>query len=467
MKFKNTKINIDGMTCIHCKETIEKGIGGLDGVQSIQVFLEKNMAKVVYQEEKIQLEVIEKEIENLEYRVRHNDASTDPSSNEKENLQILGFSILLIALYLIINNTIGFDFIPEVSGDMGLGFLFVIGLLTSFHCISMCGGINLSASMPKHPGDSKLIPGLLYNLGRVVSYTILGAVIGALGSAVSFSSGSKGFIAIVAGVFMIVMGLNMLNIFPSLRKINPRIPLFLRKFAKTEKKGKGPFVVGLLNGFIPCGPLATMQIYALGTGSVLRGALSLFFFSLGTVPLMLGLGVLGAYLGGKFAGKMMKIGSILVIILGLIMMGRGFAMTGINMGASLEPNQESSQREGIEGSTEFSKREVNSPSNQSEKGITTIKDGKQIVRSDLSGRTYHPISVQKGIPVQWIIDARKQDITGCNQVLTVPDYNIEKKLFPGENIIEFTPTKSGKIGYTCWMGMISSTIDVVEDVQKK
>lgn len=460
-EIKKDQIRIDGMTCIHCQEKIEKGIGELAGVSNIKVQLEKNLATVVYNPQKIQLEKIEEEIEKLDYKVIRNDGKeTAVNKSGNENLQLVGVSILIVAIYFIIQNTIGFDFIPEVSGNMGLGFLFMIGLMTSIHCISMCGGINLSQCIPKNPGDSKINPSLIYNSGRVVSYTILGGVIGALGSVVSFSGTTKGFIAIFAGAFMIIMGLNMLNIFPSLRKINPRMPLFLRKLANSEKKGKGPFVVGLLNGFIPCGPLQAMQIYALGTGSVVMGALSMFFFSLGTVPLMLGLGAAGAYLGGRFTTKMIKIGSILVIILGFIMAGRGFALAGINIGMNSDNNKDLAQSKKPEIKVEKSIKKV-------DMSVATLEDGKQIVRSDISGRTYHPITVQKGVPVKWIIDAKKQDITGCNRILTVPDYNVEKKLVPGENIIEFTPSEEGKIIYTCWMGMISSTIDVVEDVQKK
>jgi len=151
--------------------------------------------------------------------------------------------------------------------------------------------------------------------------------VGALGSVISFSGAAKGVVAIISGVFMVIMGLNMLNIFPVLRKITPRMPkIFGRKISNA--KNKGPLLVGLLNGFMPCGPLQAMQLYALGTGSFIAGATSMFMFSLGTVPLMFGLGAISSIAGGKFTQKMMRISAVLVIVLGVVMFNRGLSLSG-------------------------------------------------------------------------------------------------------------------------------------------
>lgn len=91
----------------------------------------------------------------------------------------------------------------------------------------MCGGINLSQCVPNvsiksEKKTANLRPGILYNTGRVISYTIVGGIVGTLGSVVSFSGTAKGIVAVMAGVFMVIMGLNMLNLFPWLRKFNPQ-----------------------------------------------------------------------------------------------------------------------------------------------------------------------------------------------------------------------------------------------------
>lgn len=133
---------------------------------------------------------------------------------------------------------------------------------------------------------------LLYNGGRIISYTILGGIVGALGSVLSLSISVKAGIQIFAGVFMIIMGLNMSG-FSIFRRFNLRLPW---SACSIKKKPKTPFLIGVLNGLMPCGPLQTMQLYALGTGSAFNGALSMFLFSLGTVPLMLTFGALSGFI---------------------------------------------------------------------------------------------------------------------------------------------------------------------------
>ncbi|GHU91418.1 hypothetical protein FACS1894202_12800 [Clostridia bacterium] len=93
---------------------------------------------------------------------------------------------------------------------------------------------------------------------------------------------------------------------------------------------------------------------------------------------------------------------------------------------------------------------------------STIVDGVQIVNSTLSSGGYPKITVQAGVPVRWTIDAPKGTINGCNNRMQIPEFGVEYKFQTGENVIEFTPTKAGKIPYSCWMGMIRSSITVVE-----
>ena len=154
----------------------------------------------------------------------------------------------------------------------------------------MCGGIALSqlqATFSKH----QMRRHLDYNLGRVLSYSLLGGVVGALGSFITTDIGILKGLPIFLGALMVLMGLNKVGFLT--RKpvlMSGKLNLILGRF-KAKIGSHGSFVMGLLNGFMPCGPLQLMQLYALGTGSFMVGALSMFFFSLGTVPLMLGLGV--------------------------------------------------------------------------------------------------------------------------------------------------------------------------------
>ena len=266
----------------------------------------------------------------------------------------------------------------------------------------------------------------------LISYTVIGGIVGAVGSVISFSGTMKGIVQAVAGAFMIIMGLNMLDVFPWLRKIMPRLP---RLITGGQKARKSPFIVGLLNGLMPCGPLQAMQLYALSTGSPVKGALSMLVFSLGTVPLMLGLGALTSLISQKSTQKMMKVCAALVLVLGISMLGNGLALSGVAVPFA-------AAREG---------------------NIAALEGDIQTVTTKLAPGSYEPITVQKAVPVRWVIKAEKKDINGCNNEIYIPEYNISKKLEPGDNIIEFTPTESGVFPYTCWMGMIRSNITVVDD----
>ena len=144
----------------------------------------------------------------------------------------------------------------------------------------MCGGIVLSQgiasrderAMPER--GKRLVPSLLYNAGRVISYTVIGGMVGALGSLFSLSTALKGAMPIIAGAFMLFLGVRMLGIIPWLSRLKVRFPGIKENKVSAAAAGRGPFVVGLLNGLMPCGPLQTMQVYALGTGSWYAGALS-------------------------------------------------------------------------------------------------------------------------------------------------------------------------------------------------
>ncbi len=437
-------LNIQDMTCSSCELKIENTLKKLEGVTEVKVSLSEAKAYITYDENKIKIDQIINTIEKLGYPTSKQGEKLEKVNGEDTNKlktdQLIGIGIIVLALYIIIKHTIGFNFIPEINQSMGYGILFIVGVLTSLHCVAMCGGINLSQCMSyTHSNDnkmSKLKPSILYNTGRVISYTAIGGLVGAIGSVVSFSGMAKGLVAVMAGLFMIIMGINMLNLFPWLKKFNIRMPKFIGQKLFSGNTKQGSFYIGLLNGFMPCGPLQSMQLYALGTGSFVKGAASMFFFSLGTVPLMFGLGAISSILSGKITSRLMKFSAILVVILGIGMIGQGLSLSGIN---AVFASQQSTN-------------------------VAKIQDGVQIVSIELQSNKYAPIVVQKGIPVKFIINAKQENINGCNNTIVISKYKVEEELKAGENIIEFLPEQTGTIPYSCWMGMIRSNIKVVDDI---
>jgi sulfite exporter TauE/SafE/plastocyanin domain-containing protein/copper chaperone CopZ len=429
------------MTCASCQNKIEKKLNSSAGVEKATVSFEKSRAIAIYDPSIISRSEIEGIIRALGYRIASESANPDYR-------RIAGLLIAAIAAYMIISRigaagALGF---PMAEAGMGYGMLFVIGLLTSAHCVAMCGGINLSQCIPQaggaEGGIAALKPSFLYNAGRALSYSIIGGVVGAIGSVFGVSASFKGAVQIIAGMFMIVMGLSMMGIFPSLRKLVPRMPKFAAKRVQAERRRSGnAFYIGMLNGLMPCGPLQAMQLYALSSGSAAAGALSMLFFSLGTIPLMFGLGALSSIISQKFTAKMMTAGSVLVAAMGLSMLTSGWSLSGFSA---------------------FPAKPALASEAQAEEPQIEIEDGVQYVKSSISSGRYEPVTVYAGIPVKWTLTAPQGSLNGCNNRIVIPAYKLEVALRTGDNLIEFTPLEAGTIPFSCWMGMIRSSIRAIE-----
>jgi sulfite exporter TauE/SafE/copper chaperone CopZ len=479
-------IRVGGMTCVNCQNRIKKKLKSLIGVKSAEVDYVVGTAKVTYDEAVIDLTAIAGAIESLGYTLEggENLASRTGLFINRKALDIIGVLAIILALAALLRifstSSVVASF-PLAEAGMGYGMLFVIGLLTSVHCIAMCGGINLSQSLKNFNhgvhGETRrqddlsannsaklqasdrtadlrgsffleLQPSVLYNIGRLVSYTAVGVAVGALGSVIVVSDLFRNILLLLAGLFMVIMGINMLGLFPGLRRFTPRLPQSLTKEIDGQRAGRGPLIIGFLNGFLPCGPLQAMQLYALSTGSPVRGGLSMFLFCAGTIPLMFALGAAGGILSGAkgrvFSRRAMQVGSVLVAAMGVVMLTNGLSGTGFsgtfNQAVSAAP-----------ASTQAENRT----------GNYVMRNDVQVINSTLLPSRYPAITVQQGIPVRWIINAPQGNITGCNYRFIIREYGIVHTFTPGENVIEFMPKNTGTFVYTCWMSMIRSTITVV------
>ncbi len=435
---KNVTLSILGMSCTGCEKIIENNLNKINGVY-VKANYPKSKVSIEYEEDIITLEEIIKRLNKLGYKIK---------GNKRKSLETDDYiTIVLLAIIgnYIISYLVGINIIssiistinmlifnvPVISENASLFVIFLIGVLTSFHCVAMCGGINVAQCL-SFENSSKLSNNIQYNIGRVISYTIIGGIVGLIGSIFSISPNLQGYLYIVIGFFMVMMGLNIMGV-PFVKILVPRLP---RKLHKISKSNKGSFVVGILNGFMPCGPLQSMQIYALSTGSFIGGALSMFAFSIGTVPLMYLFGKIGDLKNKDFMNKFIKISALLVLFLGFTMSIRGLAILGVDYNTDYSNNV-----------TEIS---------------GNIEEDIQVIYMDLKPRSYDKIVVKKDIPVKLIINAKQENLNGCNNEIIINEYNIQKKLNIGENIIEFLPTEVGQFRYSCWMGMIRSTITVIE-----
>lgn len=426
---KQVYVKILGIHCSHCEGKIITKL--LENKKIKDVKIKRNIACISYEGRLSNQEIIDS-IQSIDYFTKEEYISENLKDLDT-NIHFMEFVIIFVCILIfaiLIEKFWGFDLfnmIPTIDSTMTYGMLFVTGVLTSIHCISMCGAINLMAVINQNSKISIKRP-ILYNLGRVISYTFLGGFVGLLGSVICINETVKGIIVLAAAVFMFFMSLQMLGV------ISFKFPRFIRLPIKI--KSKNAFIIGLLNGFMPCGPLQAMQVYALSTGSFVKGAFSMFLFGIGTVPCMLFVGVIFNLFRGKWKVLFNKVAAVLILILSFFMIFRGLLSFGIDI------------------SQVFSHDDAFISS--------VMKDGYQEVILNLSYSSYGNIVVQKGVPVRMVLHVDKKNLTGCNNELVISSFDIKVELKDGDNIIEFIPSNTGLFSMTCWMNMITNTIKVID-----
>ncbi len=205
-------VKIEGITCNHCKKKIKESLLQNKNIIKVQVNLKYATIEC---NEKLKNSEIIKAIKELDYFTKEEYIS----ENEKnENTKIKLTEFLMIAISFILINCILyklfgyniFNVIPTIDSSITYGMLFLIGFLTSIHCISMCGAINLMAIYNEQKIMKKP---LFYNFGRLISYTFLGGIVGFLGKVLEINKLMSGLIVILASVLMFLLSLKMLGIF--------------------------------------------------------------------------------------------------------------------------------------------------------------------------------------------------------------------------------------------------------------
>lgn len=470
MAIKEQSLDITGMHCESCSQIIEKKLKETKGILHAEADYVTGTCLVRFDDSKASFGSIRDALESINYGCAPKEGeATEETEDSIEAHGELGPKSRKSSWFArykkitgIFSGVLGFFIfgyfvvrfgdgtaLPEMSRGLSYGLLFLVGLMTGFHCVSMCGGfvVGYTAKAAKS-GRNAYRGHLMYGLGKTISYTVIGAAFGLLGSIVTFTPAMRGVAGILAGLFLLVFGLNMLNIFPSLRRFRLRLPGVIGRYVGSRAgKHSSPLVIGLLTGLmIACGPLQAIYIMAAGTGSWLEGAKLLFIFAVGTIPVMLGFGFMTSFISGKATHKILKASGFIVILLGLIMINRGLALTGSGF-------------------------DTNSlltsvlASDEKDTGALESEDGYQVIRMEVNRYGWQPdkFVLKKGVPVKWVIDGK--EINGCNNAIQVPKLGLEFNIRQGEQVIEFTPDEEGIIPWSCWMGMIPGTFIVKEDVK--
>ncbi len=322
--------HVSGTHCASCKIFIEDTLSEQIGIEHANVDLKYETVSLETTLDESQ----HKLAEMLTEKIKHNGYSLSVEKKEKERndqgviwqaLPIgLGFLVLFFLLQKsgVLNLGIGDQITPVTS--------FVIGLIASVSsCLAIVGGLVLSLSAKisqDNVSDTKTFT--LFHAGRLISFALLGGVLGAIGSAIGINFTLTAILGILASVVMLLLGLNLVGVFAK-NKIALPSGLF-NFFRRIEHKTFTPLVLGFATFFLPCGFTQSMQISALSSGSFLSGLLLMFAFALGTLPMLLLLSFGSAsFAHGKHAPLFFKSAGIVVIGLGLFALLAGLAGLGI------------------------------------------------------------------------------------------------------------------------------------------
>jgi len=303
-----------GMHCASCEILIEKKLLEIPGVKSVEATTINSQVVVEYEGEKPNINKLNDIFKKDNYiffdsstslRASNQYGANNKTESETEkpvNTTLLGFSMAIgiVAVFLLLDR-IGISGLFSISSASSLFAFFGFGLLAGLSsCAALVGGIVLSMSKQwqeiyanETSGYKKFQPHLMFNIGRILSYTILGGVLGLIGSRLAISLGFTSFLVLVISLLMIVLGLQMLDV-KGFCRFQFSVPKFITRYIADENNFKGrhmPFIMGAATFFLPCGLTITAQTIALLSGSWIQGALIMGFFALGTAPMLLFIGL--------------------------------------------------------------------------------------------------------------------------------------------------------------------------------
>lgn len=445
---------VTGMTCPSCERIIEQELLALPGAEEAEVSLRQRRAAVrfsdgadtpnlqhLYQTLKQHGYALTPESERAEYP--QTDCAIPVRTPIRHRIRRALVALALTGLVALLIWKPLTASIPSISSGSSFGAMLFFGILASVSsCLAATGGFLLAYTAK----TTTALQAVAVHMGRLAAFVLGGGVLGALGSSLPSLSGSAyGALALVLGIGFLVVGLNLLDLSPSLASFGVRLPKRVSGIAdrlQQSKKPYAPFAVGAATFVLPCGFTQTAQALALASGSAESGMLMLGAFALGTLPVLTGVTAFGRAAGvAKQQVFRLAAGAMLFF----------FAFGQIDGGLTLLGSP-------VTPGTFLSRT---APKNASA-ATAQKKDGEQLVRMTIANGTYQPnnLIVQAGVPVRWEIEG--QDIYGCASDITIPSLGIYSRLNKGKNILAFTPPdRPGTIPFSCGMGMIRGTITVV------
>lgn len=454
---KKQTVHILGMHCRSCEMLLEDGIKEIPGVRAVNVSHTSGVADISYHGQ-LNLDQVQAVVEEAGYSMGQGKRAPLISTRKDDWNQLSAVALLLMVVYFLGKWAGIFDLGNSVSNNYSsLPIVFLVGLTAGVStCMALVGGLVLGVAAkfaktrPLATAQEKFTPHVMFNIGRIVAFFILGGLIGGLGSVLQISMSLVGFLTILVGLSMLFLGLQLIEVFPRLSGWQLTLPKAVsRLFGFDQAKQaayshKNAAMLGAMTFFLPCGFTQAMQLYAMSTGSPLAGALTMGTFALGTAPGLLGIGGLTSTVKGRSAKYFFKFAGLVVIALSVFNISNGLNLTGWKSSLGLPASAQTQPK--TDANVLGAQAEV-----QVLKGTYSASEG--VVPASFTAKVGQPVRVE--------IYAKENGV-GCMGSFTIPGLTKKVAGFKkGQTVVmEFTPTKAGEYQMTCAMGIPHGTITI-------
>lgn len=449
-RFHDYTYYVQGMHCPGCELRIEKKLRGLAGVVYASASNRASSVKIRCHGPRPPQGALNRLFQEDGYTFSDHETAAGAASLPVT----LGVAIALIAGFLLLQQT-GLSSLLHVDATSALPTFFLFGLLAGgSSCAALLSGIILSLSRVRTGADesfgTRARPSLAFVAGRIIGFGLLGGLLGAIGQGLQFSRSLSSGLVVLVSLVMVVLALQMLGIGGGASWIALPKSITGRIADGSVSRGRAaPVIIGALTFFLPCGFTITAQGVALVSGDPVTGGLIMLLFALGTAPGLLGIGLFSAaFLShSRLATQFSRIAGVLVLFFALYNLNAQLTVVGLPSLADLSIQPAVSASTANRGPA-----------------IPERIGGKQVIRMQASAFGYSPrwFRVQAGTPVRWEIT--DVGTSGCtNAVISGRLFEGEIPLQPGAvSVKEFTPTRTGKFKFSCWMGMVWGVIEVVD-----
>lgn len=437
------------MTCRSCERRIEREVGRIPNVTRVSASAVHGRVEVEATGD-VSEAALRAAIETAGYTL----GRTPWITRDRSTWLTAGAGVLLVAAIAVVAQLSGITELAPGTAEISEGGLLVallLGLAAGVStCLALTGGLVLALSAAFAAGRgpdadastlARIRPAAVFVTGRVIGFAVLGALLGAVGAAVSLPAAATAALMVSVAVLMTLLGVRLTGLSPRVAAWSPTLPVGLGRRlgidAGTSAYSDGrAFALGVATFILPCGFTQAVQVFALSTGSPLAAGAIMAVFAIGTAPGLLALAGLPALIPSQARPAFSRIVGVVVL---------GFALLNISAGLRLT---------GLSPAFAFADDPAPSP-------VVTMDGGVQVLRTFQVASGYLPeeASLYAGIPTRWIVDSLGG---GCAIFLQVPSLGLAVTLRDGENVIDLPPLEAGRIDYSCSMGMYGARLTVVD-----